>query len=176
MHNEKSVTKITNAFFELICEKDYSEITVTDIVKRAGVSRMAFYRNFHSKQDIANGFIKGIIDETEITVNRIKSFRNLKEYFIVIFLALAKYNNEIKAFYKANLGELMLSHCNVHLFKTPMKNKLFKFDKYQSKFLSGAFYNVFVEWVITDMKESAEKMATICSTLFSKSIVKEEQI
>lgn len=43
---------ITEALFRLLSEKSYDEITVTDICKEAGYTRMSFYRNFSSKEDI----------------------------------------------------------------------------------------------------------------------------
>lgn len=36
---------ITTAFIELMKVRDYNTITITDITKKAGVSRMAYYRN-----------------------------------------------------------------------------------------------------------------------------------
>ena len=33
-------------------QHSYDQITVTDITKKAGVSRMSFYRHFDSKDDV----------------------------------------------------------------------------------------------------------------------------
>ena len=43
---------ITKALFNLMKKKDYREITVSEIVKTAGVSRNSFYRNYQSIEDI----------------------------------------------------------------------------------------------------------------------------
>lgn len=43
--------RIVNALAEEIEEKGYQAVTVADIVRRAGVSRSAFYENFSSKED-----------------------------------------------------------------------------------------------------------------------------
>ncbi|HSH05293.1 MAG TPA: TetR/AcrR family transcriptional regulator [Anaerolineae bacterium] len=40
------------AFLELIAEKTYKDITVVDIVQRAGVERKTFYRHYKSKNDL----------------------------------------------------------------------------------------------------------------------------
>jgi AcrR family transcriptional regulator len=52
--NEKrSVKKLmADAFVELLSEKDYIDITVTDVVNKAQVARVSFYRNFNSVSDI----------------------------------------------------------------------------------------------------------------------------
>ena len=43
---------IYEALVELMKQKPYGEITITDITKKAGVSRMAYYRNYQDKDDI----------------------------------------------------------------------------------------------------------------------------
>ena len=43
---------ITKALFNLMKKKDYLEITVSEIVNAAGVSRNSFYRNYQSIEDI----------------------------------------------------------------------------------------------------------------------------
>ena len=43
---------IYTALMELMEKEDYEKITVIDITKRAGVSRMSYYRIYQSKDDI----------------------------------------------------------------------------------------------------------------------------
>lgn len=43
---------ITDAFFELLKKKSITKITVDEIVKRAGVGRMTYFRNFGNKLEI----------------------------------------------------------------------------------------------------------------------------
>lgn len=50
--NELAKECIYTAFLQLVEQMPYSEITVTEIAKRAGVSRMTYYRNYSSKEDI----------------------------------------------------------------------------------------------------------------------------
>ncbi|MGI6046191.1 MAG: TetR/AcrR family transcriptional regulator [Eggerthellaceae bacterium] len=55
--NNAEVNAITRERIEatliaLMSEKDFSDITITDITKKAGVSRLAYYRNYESKEDI----------------------------------------------------------------------------------------------------------------------------
>ena len=43
---------LTTALFQLLQTKCLNEIKITDLVKRAGVSRMAFYRNFETIDEV----------------------------------------------------------------------------------------------------------------------------
>ncbi len=53
----KSVKKdtkefITTAMMQILAHENFSALTVSDVCKRAGVSRMAFYRNFNGLEQI----------------------------------------------------------------------------------------------------------------------------
>lgn len=43
---------ITDALLILMKQKNYKDITVTEICEKAGVTRMSFYRSFKTKDDI----------------------------------------------------------------------------------------------------------------------------
>ncbi|MBO5270759.1 MAG: TetR/AcrR family transcriptional regulator, partial [Clostridia bacterium] len=50
--NQVSREYLLKAFVNLMQTEPYSDITVTDITKAAGVSRMAYYRNYTAKEQI----------------------------------------------------------------------------------------------------------------------------
>lgn len=43
---------IFTALMIIMEKKDFKEISITEITKKAGVSRMAFYRNYNQMEDI----------------------------------------------------------------------------------------------------------------------------
>ena len=55
--------EITDAVMQLMAEKNYMDITVTDIVNKAGVARASFYRNFNSINDVIDTIVDEISDE-----------------------------------------------------------------------------------------------------------------
>ena len=48
---------MTEALFQLMSQKPFSEITITELVEKAGVARATYYRNYSSKEDIIKQFI-----------------------------------------------------------------------------------------------------------------------
>lgn len=50
--HQLAIDSIYTALLQLMEQKPYNEISITDIVKRAGVSRMAYYRNYQTKDEI----------------------------------------------------------------------------------------------------------------------------
>ena len=45
---------IIESFLRLLAKKPYNSITVTDVVKKAGVARATFYRNYKSIDNLLN--------------------------------------------------------------------------------------------------------------------------
>ena len=58
---QDSQTYLTTALLQLLETKDLSDITVAQVVRRAGVSRMAFYRNFDTLDDILIAYFRPLI-------------------------------------------------------------------------------------------------------------------
>ena len=52
---------IGEAVFALMDKKAYSAIKISDIVKKAGVSRMTFYHYYESKEDALADFFHEIV-------------------------------------------------------------------------------------------------------------------
>ena len=60
----RSVTAdITDALFELLKTKELTQITVTELIKKAGVCRASFYRNFYLMEDVIRQYGIAIYDE-----------------------------------------------------------------------------------------------------------------
>ena len=51
------------AFMKLMAKKMYMEITVTNIIKKAGVARASFYRNFNSISDAIDALVDELSDD-----------------------------------------------------------------------------------------------------------------
>ena len=60
---------IVQSLLYLMRKKSFHEIKITEICKKAGVSRLSYYRNFESKEDIAvriDFIYKMLSERTEI--------------------------------------------------------------------------------------------------------------
>ncbi|MBT1173992.1 TetR/AcrR family transcriptional regulator [Bifidobacterium sp. LC6] len=58
--------RMENAFWELLADRDYRKITVTDIVREAGVNRNSFYYHFASLPELADSAIMHQVEATPI--------------------------------------------------------------------------------------------------------------
>lgn len=59
---QASKQMIETALFALMREKDFSQITVCQIVERADVARRTFYRLYRSKEDVMHQYFAGLCD------------------------------------------------------------------------------------------------------------------
>lgn len=150
-------TKITNALLSLMEKQEFKDISITDIVNKAGLSRVTYYRHFNTKEDI-------VIRYFEMTKNQFIQQARLNEKEVVE-------NNEVAIlalflFFKANLkankclrkagldGELLKFLSNEFLDNLPVK-----LDKYLAYFIAGALYNVLINWLDNDCKDPLEEVS-----------------
>ena len=63
---------IGEALFVLLDQKEYGQIRISDIVKRAGVSRMTFYHYYDTKEEAVQDYFHEIVKEYVWEVARSK--------------------------------------------------------------------------------------------------------
>ena len=85
-----SRNRLIQALMTLMQEKDYTDITVTDLTQAAGVSRMAFYRSFSSKEDVINRFMAAVGEQIHSLLSA-DILRSPVDYFELLFRELGQY-------------------------------------------------------------------------------------
>ena len=150
-------TKITNALLALIEEKEYKDISITDIVNKAGLSRVTYYRHFNGKEEI-------IIKYFEMTKNRfveqsrVKDLETERNYEVIILSLFLFFKANIKAnkcLRKAGLDAELLNFLSTEF----LENLPIKLDKYVALFVAGALFNVLINWLDNDCKDSIEEVS-----------------
>lgn len=165
--NQKARQAITEAFFVLLSEKSLSAITVTNIIKKAGVARSTYYHNFYYKEEIVDNFMDSIYHQLlakENIENKQKLQKAFKSQQLIAgiessFLLLKKNQEKIKLIYHNGFGyrlkEMLDQH--VKIIFGNFNNK----DHYKNYLIAGAIQNVLLEWLECGAKESPQEMAQI---------------
>ncbi len=144
-------SKITNALFDLLEKKDYQDISITDIVNKAGLSRVTYYRHFSSKEDIVLRFFTMTKDNfiKQISLSNLDGSTNYELIILSLFLFFKANIKANKCLKKAGLeAELLKFLSNEFLTNLPVK-----LDKYIAYFVAGALYNVLINWLDNDCKD-----------------------
>lgn len=158
----KNQLKITLALYKLLFRKPIEKITVSEICAYAGVSRMSFYRNFSSLEDI---FIKYSDDRFEEFYEIIRQISDPTgyEFYLALFQYLKKYSRQVQALRKANRESLLINQ-----FKSYTQYLIKKLDEKELSFIninpltvpfiSGGIYSVLMSWVDDKFNTSPEDM------------------
>ena len=146
---------ITEAFLLLLERKEFKEISVSDICKKAGVARMSFYRHFASKEDVLRKWLASITDQ--FLVESGISYKNdpLPDYFVKLFTHMQKHKEICLALYKAGLIDLVKGQFERAFFLAHQG----EYDAYKSCFHVGGIYNIFLAWLLDDCRLAPEEIA-----------------
>ncbi|MGM9968768.1 MAG: TetR/AcrR family transcriptional regulator [Anaeroplasma sp.] len=153
---------IKTAMITLMGEKKFEDISITELVYKAGVSRTAFYRNYKTKENV----LTDIYDSFNIYVNDINIKNDLKNnsklFYINMFTNLKKYKNELIQLTKAQI-------INSNLF---YKLNLFQNLEEENNYINVAFYGALIaliaKWIKNGLIEGPEEMGDLCYSLFTK--------
>lgn len=152
---------IVDSLIILMNEKDFDEISITEICEKAGVSRMAYYRNYYNKKDIIINYLEDIAHHFKIESYKWKENKEYTNKNVIkyLFTYFEKYKSFILTLRKANLSSLLQDKLNEYLEKEI--NTKNTYEKYHMYSYAGALYNVYMKWLDNNMKESLEEMAEI---------------
>lgn len=158
----KTKELIKDSFFELIGEKGYSKVTVTDITKKANINRNTFYLHYVDKEDLVDQIIMDNYKESEPVIinlvgdHLIKDFNNLQELQEDILRNIIDFLLQEIEFYRILLMDPGLNGY-LNKLKNVIKEKLKKPIKYKNReqlvnfeFIFEGCYGVLMEWIKSD--------------------------
>lgn len=176
LKDEKDVLRLSNeelnkltkeclefALIELISEKDFEDISVTEIVNKAGVSRSAFYRNFQTKETLLKAIGETYTKQIAARLEQERYYGNDYLWFYDCFKDMKEEKRAIKILLKANVQYEFFGTANSILLKIfPAKDLK---QEYQLVALEGAFSAILNHWVENNMEETPEQLASLCIEL-----------
>lgn len=156
--HELTIESIEQAFIQLLQNNKLQDITVSDITRRAGVSRTAFYKNYQTKEDVVNSILNKkfsyllakVIDFAQ------KNPSDNAGMFVALFTALKDDNEFIQLCSKTDCGITLLAH-TMRLMTSQLRFPTI--NSYYPYYIAGAYHNVITRWMETGMQESPEEMA-----------------
>lgn len=173
MHGKKKPVRdmIKDALVALMSEKSYMDVTVTDIVNKAGVARASFYRNYQSIADVMDDIVDGIFSEimTEVLpVVQSNDEGKWRELLFYLFCRFPKHHSIGSEKRSENINELF-SRMDAR-FQRAEQVKGFATieDKYLGIGKMGLIVNIIKLWMNTGMEEPSEKMVEFIMSFILK--------
>ena len=153
--------EIKDALMELIAEKQYMDITVTDLVTRAGVARASFYRYFNSINEVIDAISNELSEEMLEDISPVLlryDERTWREFLFNHFYRIARRQKQMKRIRFENISVIFTRTED----KIQQSASLFSGDTIQDKYLAvgkmGLINSVTKKWVDTGMQETPEEM------------------
>lgn len=176
----KTKNLIYNTLIELMKDKTFEEIKVSDICNKALINRSTFYSHYEDKYDLLVDFINSLKDEFVTELNKNSSNLNTKEYYIELIKIFLNHIEERKEMYtsiminnrNSIMMDILLSVVNNDLLKKMSKDE-FKSsipDDIIVKFYLGGVINLGVEWLKDNTKYSKEEIINYLNLLIPDNI------
>ena len=166
--NKITKESIQVALISLMANKKLENITITEIVKKAGVSRTSFYRNYKDKEDVLLDFYENLLNTIIEITNRDKYKNDWYLFFLDLFKYSRKEEKNLKVLIKANL--LNSNIINIEKIINNSFNPNSREMSYKILAINASVYVIFLEWIMSGMKESNEFMANICCNIMKNII------
>lgn len=156
---------IGESILTLAHQKDFESITVSDIVKKAGVSRMTFYHYFQDKTDALNNYLQEIINgyleecPESLTVTKLFEIDRIRH-------ALCYFDRY--AYFFTTLDEIGLYYLLINAINEYMLLYVapdYSGSVYELYFCAGALLNVFLQWEKGEKKEPVDEIVQILVSL-----------
>ncbi len=166
MNDKENLTKdyIFDSFKHLLEKKKYNEISVCDICEKAGVSRMSFYRNFKSKDELTYKGIEKIFDDMK---KRISTHGTVSTYLIAkeLFETAKNYQKLFFSFDNTQFNKEFSDIVWARLMKNFEFDTITKTSKYIPVFYFGALAMTLLQWLKNGCEETPDEMARMIASL-----------
>ena len=167
----KTQDAIFYAFSELLSQKDFTQITVGEIIDKADIGRATFYSHFETKDFLLKEFCRELFCHIFDTANNaanehhhIFDCNGTDSVFLHLFQHLQKNDNNILALLTSQNNDLFIRYFRFNIEHLVEKH-LYLFESQKSKDIPEAFWknhiaSTYAEtikwWLDNGMKESPE--------------------
>ena len=178
--NDLRVIKTKNILYstllELMKEKQFEEIKVSDICSHALINRSTFYSHYNDKYELLEEYINTLKDSLIEELSKNKNINNTKQYYIELIKHFFNHIDEKRNIYISaminNRNSItmdiiydVLNHeVTKRLNDIEFKNKTIPVEII-SKFYLGAVFNVGIEWLKNENKYSKEDLVNYLDKL-----------
>lgn len=161
---EQSGKMIETALFELMREKDFERITVSEIVKRADVARRTFYRLYKGKEDVIHCYFEKLCQNYRNTYPVLEKYdleQIAKDYFGFWY----QYREFLMLMHQCGLDEKLYYEI-INVSEDIVKNRIGCRELRNgqeavifSYYSSGGFILLLYQWIVEGMKEIPDEYA-----------------
>lgn len=163
--NMRVKKSITETLPGLMQQKSFSDISITEIIRTAGVARASFYRNYNSKEDVLTTLIEDVLEQFQSEVSHEGSAYFTYQNVLKSFQYFKTYSNYVLDLYLFGYGSILLEELNQSHEMIAGTMSSHSIEKYKLYMYIGALYNTAIIWISNGAKENTEDIAKMfCKT------------
>ena len=150
---------ITTALLQMMETMPFDEIAITDLVKKAGVGRVSFYRNFESKKDVLEKHLVLLIEEWG------KEFETLgdpQKFSDTLLRHYYKYKDFYLLLYRQGLAEMIYETIRSACKLDEAQNNI---ERYCKSMIAGMIWGWLDEWMRQGMPEDPDEIALLSAQM-----------
>lgn len=157
---------IVDALLVLTKEKPLSAITVSELCDHAGVSRMTFYRNYASKEEVFSSRLLELLEEygKEETEDQRSGNYFDKNHMIHCFQYWFRYRDFFDSLIHCGFGNIFIEY----LMRFILKKWSYETEQERLHLISftGSIISLYIAWADGGYRESIEDLASVLDELY----------
>lgn len=153
---------LIGALDKLLKNKSLEDISVSELTKVAGISRMTFYRHYRNLIDI----LVTQVTETLSEFKQIMVYHDNAQYILEMVKFFRDHSDFVKLLLRAKQEELLrqkisdvMGDLSAALGKEILKNLTDQELHYYISYHTAGLANVIIDWISHDQPESPERLA-----------------
>lgn len=173
--SKKTTNAIKNSFAELLEEKGaINNITVTELVKRADITRGAFYSHYDSIYDVAQEIESDLQEIAFSNIKKISTIDDIYDFIDLMFNYLKENEELYKKLMQSNDPIMFINRLNkkfYNVFKQTINSKDEELDIKINFYISGTF-SLLVKYYRNEINYSLDTIRNYLKDLLSQLILK----
>lgn len=141
---------LTQALIQLMEQKPLREINISELCDRAGVSRVSFYRNFNSMEDILVRHLNRCTEQWWEAFSQKPSADFYREFWPSLLEEYRKNSRLIQLISNNNANSVLWEHISGCVTREASGDER---DAYLRSALAGALYGMVTEWIRRGMED-----------------------
>ncbi len=157
---------IKMAILIMMKNTDFEKISVSSLIRKAGVSRAGFYRNYSSKEDVMEDICRELKEQITKNILKEEYGDSPEKFYFDLFTEIHRHPEEFRILTDANVPRKYIVMA-LPTLPEPKEN-LSTEEYYYFLALISSLRTIVYEWFRGGMKESAYDMAKIMTEIFHK--------
>lgn len=158
---------IGEAVAALLKEKEFDKIQISEITKKAGVSRMTYYNYYETKEQALKDYLYELIKEFMEESDRHPEVGGMLTYGHIVFslMFFDRYADFMLTLNKAGFYGMIINAMNE--FMLEHISNIYNGSVYELYCYAGALLNIFIKWEENRKDMSAKEVGRIISGFFN---------